>query len=139
MINIMKKALISFAIILTVVGLCGCKTSLSSTENNDSDPVVIRYSEDGTVNGYKAPQQEESRKSTSSRDENGRLVINSQPQESLAGGEVSLKYCLNKNTKKFHKPECSYVARTKPENLTYADDRQKIISQGYLPCKQCNP
>ena len=49
-------------------------------------------------------------------------------------------YILNTNTKKFHYPSCSSVKQMKDSNKKdYTGDRSDVISQGYDPCKRCNP
>lgn len=49
-------------------------------------------------------------------------------------------YILNKNTKKFHYPECASAAKMKEENKEYTKSpREEIISRGYTPCKICSP
>ena len=50
------------------------------------------------------------------------------------------EYILNTNTKKFHRPSCSSADDIKDENRqTYSGDREELISQGYEPCKKCEP
>ena len=49
-------------------------------------------------------------------------------------------YIANKNTKRFHYPSCSSVGDMKESNkLFYEGTRDELISQGYEPCKRCNP
>lgn len=49
-------------------------------------------------------------------------------------------YILNTNTKKFHYPSCSSVKEMKAKNKqAYTGNREDVISQGYAPCKRCNP
>lgn len=49
-------------------------------------------------------------------------------------------YILNKNTKKFHKPECSGTKKIKAKNKgEYTGSRQTLIDEGYEPCGNCNP
>ena len=49
-------------------------------------------------------------------------------------------YILNKNTKKFHTPDCSSVKDIKEKNKSeFTGDTQTLIEQGYSPCKNCNP
>ena len=49
-------------------------------------------------------------------------------------------YILNKNTKKFHTPDCSSVKDIKEKNKNeFTGDTQTLIEQGYSPCKNCNP
>lgn len=49
-------------------------------------------------------------------------------------------YILNKDTKKFHKPECSGAKKIKAKNKgEYTGSRQTLIDEGYEPCGNCNP
>ena len=49
-------------------------------------------------------------------------------------------YVLNKNTKKFHYPNCSSVKDMKAKNRRdYNGTRDEIISMGYSPCGRCKP
>ncbi len=50
------------------------------------------------------------------------------------------KYVLNKNTKKFHRPNCTHVKKIKPKNYKeYTGTRDEVINMGYVPCKVCDP
>ncbi len=52
----------------------------------------------------------------------------------------SASYVLNKNTMKFHNPDCSSVDRMSEKNKEYfTGSRQEIINRGYDPCGNCNP
>lgn len=54
--------------------------------------------------------------------------------------ELHKTYILNTNTKKFHLPECSSAAQTKPENKEeFTGDRQQLIKEQYEPCSICKP
>lgn len=49
-------------------------------------------------------------------------------------------YVLNTSTHKFHRPSCKEVKKIAPKNYaTSSEGRNTIISQGYSPCKKCNP
>lgn len=49
-------------------------------------------------------------------------------------------YVLNRNTKKFHRPNCSSVQDIKPKNKQeFSGNTKALIQQGYSPCKSCNP
>lgn len=53
---------------------------------------------------------------------------------------VSITYVLNTNTHKIHKPNCRSVSQMKEKNKkTYVGKMADLISQGYSPCKICNP
>lgn len=51
----------------------------------------------------------------------------------------SVEYILNTNSKKIHKSTCSSVDEISPKNFDKTTDYDKAISQGYVPCKNCNP
>lgn len=46
-------------------------------------------------------------------------------------------YIGNKNTKKFHRPDCSSLPAEK--NRVYLDSREEAVSEGFDPCQRCNP
>ena len=97
--------------------LCGCvpnTTSLKPEENTVS--VILPDNEtEATVNGYLF-------------------------ESSLEKNETNnAEYFANKNTKKFHLPNCRYVKSIKQENLLKSSDRSLLIGDGYIPCKNCNP
>ena len=51
-----------------------------------------------------------------------------------------IAYVANKNTMKFHKPDCGSVNDIdKANRLDWEGDRQSLIDKGYEPCKRCNP
>ncbi|MBQ9320946.1 MAG: hypothetical protein IJ239_01100 [Eubacterium sp.] len=51
-----------------------------------------------------------------------------------------MSYVVNTNTKKFHRPSCSSVHDIKSKNrLDSSATYDELVSQGYSPCKKCNP
>lgn len=49
-------------------------------------------------------------------------------------------YIINKNSKKFHYPDCPSVREMKEKNKeTYTGSRQSLIEQGFSPCGRCRP
>ena len=63
-------------------------------------------------------------------------VITEQADETAAGQD----YVLNTNTKKFHYPTCSSVKDMKAKNKKEVNwSRDKVIDEGYDPCKRCCP
>ena len=49
-------------------------------------------------------------------------------------------YVVNKNSKKFHLPTCSSVTKISAKNrMDVTCSRDELLSQGYVPCKICNP
>lgn len=51
----------------------------------------------------------------------------------------SANYIGNSNTGKFHDASCSSVSRMSDRNKVFFSGRDDAISQGYAPCKMCNP
>lgn len=50
-------------------------------------------------------------------------------------------YIANKNTKKFHYPDCNSVKQMSEKNKEIFNDvtREYMIEQGYIPCGNCDP
>lgn len=67
--------------------------------------------------------------------ENTQALEETQEQES-----ENATYVINANTKKFHKPSCNSVEQMSEENRQYTvESREKLIEDGYEPCKRCQP
>ena len=61
-------------------------------------------------------------------------------EESSATSYGSQEYVLNTKSMKFHRPTCSSVDDIADNNKQEATaTRDELISEGYSPCKQCNP
>lgn len=49
-------------------------------------------------------------------------------------------YVINENTQKFHLTSCPSVKQMSVKNIKYSKkSRNTLISEGYSPCKNCNP
>lgn len=48
-------------------------------------------------------------------------------------------YIGNKNSKKFHRPDCRWAAEIAPHNRVEFGTREEAIAAGYVPCKVCRP
>ena len=58
----------------------------------------------------------------------------------LPANSQNYNYVLNKNTKKFHNPDCESVNDMKEKNKEYfKGTREEAISKGYTPCGRCHP
>jgi hypothetical protein len=49
------------------------------------------------------------------------------------------KFVASKNSNVFHRPDCSWAKRIKPENLVGYNSREEALKAGKRPCKRCNP
>ena len=59
------------------------------------------------------------------------------PKEEAA---EEVRYILNMNSRKFHLPHCDSVQDIKDKNKSEsAEDRERLIEQGFSPCQRCNP
>jgi hypothetical protein len=64
------------------------------------------------------------------------------PQLTEPNGKSAIpqyKYIASKKGKVFHKPDCTWASRIKPENLIGYNNLQDALDAGKKPCKQCKP
>lgn len=118
--------------------------------------VVIDYAtgDSGADPGYVAAVDETDAKGRDEEqdDDQAAEVVTSeeiQATESDTGNEKSEirsdvaneeTYIVNTNTGKFHKPSCRSVKQMKESNKSErTTTRDELISEGYEPCKNCNP
>ena len=62
---------------------------------------------------------------------------NAQSTRKTSSPSGSGQYIGNKNTKKFHRTSCHTLP--KESNRVYFRSREKAVSSGYVPCKNCHP
>lgn len=73
---------------------------------------------------------------------NSSLAENSmnQTETGIQTDESDMTYILNTNSIKFHKEDCSSVAKIKDSNKEiFTGKREELITQGYEPCGICKP
>ncbi len=51
--------------------------------------------------------------------------------------QAEIKYIGNKNSRKFHRPDCSPLPAEK--NRVELSKREDAINMGFVPCKRCDP
>ena len=49
------------------------------------------------------------------------------------------KFIASKNSRVFHRPDCSSVKSISGKNMVYYNSREEAIESGKRPCKRCNP
>jgi len=49
------------------------------------------------------------------------------------------RFVASKNSRIFHRPDCPFAKRIKPENLTGYKSRTDAIKAGKRPCRRCKP
>lgn len=57
----------------------------------------------------------------------------------VKGARAENSYAASKNSKVFHKAECKWAGKIKPENLVGYSNREEAVRAGRRPCKQCRP
>ena len=63
-----------------------------------------------------------------------------EPKGSSGKSSVGVRYVLNTNTKKYHRPTCSHVDDIKGENRKdTSETKSQLEKQGYKPCGVCKP
>lgn len=68
---------------------------------------------------------------------NSKLADNSDTSQANTS---TITYVSNKNSSKFHYPTCDSVLQMKEKNKEYLTcTREEAISQGYSPCRVCQP
>lgn len=61
-------------------------------------------------------------------------------EESKETVPTEYSFVLNKNSKRFHKPDCKSTSNMKEENKEYySGTREELIQKGYQPCGSCKP
>jgi len=67
------------------------------------------------------------------------IVLKAQVKPVAKSTAAKYGYVASKNSKVFHKPDCSSARRIKPENLIGYNSRAEAIKAGKRPCKRCKP
>lgn len=49
------------------------------------------------------------------------------------------RFMASSSSKKYHRLDCRYALKIKPENRVYFQSSTEAQEKGYLPCKSCNP
>lgn len=118
---------------------CGCSATEEATSCAPESEIIVKLPTDSTVNGYRiaasADSGSQSKESTGATSGGNTASASAAARASTSGGA----YRANINTKKFHTSECGYGIKISEENLYTSNSREDMISQGYEPCKRCNP
>jgi len=72
-------------------------------------------------------------------DANAIAVWSVEPVVPVVGKSAKYEYVCSRNSDVFHRPDCPWARRIKPENLIGFGSRQEAIMAGKRPCKRCQP
>ena len=122
-------------LVLCIILLCGC------SDNQVSQGSIKILDADGTPAREYSNVKEVIADSYVGENNNMPNYIEAEDTAVADGNQVSVSvtYFGNKNSKIFHKANCSSAQQTKEENRVYLSSRDEFVSKGYSPCKICNP
>jgi hypothetical protein len=67
-------------------------------------------------------------------------ITSLQTKRSLAQDQqIQTQLIASKNSKVFHKADCQWVNKIKPENLVIYNSMEQAVNNDKRPCKQCEP
>ncbi len=86
------------------------------------------------------PKKEESQAENASQESDSSSGAGSSVKASsaLSSGQEG-QFVGSSTSKKYHRLDCRYATKIKPENKIYFSGDEDARLQGYLPCKICNP
>lgn len=147
----MRKTIICLTLLLCVLSLAGCsaiaaetttaptslptQTTAAPTEITTQPPTetTTQATEPETTE----PTVETTEETTEPTEESTEAPTETTQETAAAEGT---DYILNKNSKKFHYPDCSSVNQMKESNKeAYTGTRDDLIGSGYNPCGNCDP
>ncbi|WP_408639982.1 DNA/RNA non-specific endonuclease [Coprococcus eutactus] len=110
-----------------------------ATGGSEADPgyVVPGKNTSSEISGEDGDQAAEAGTSEETQNTGSEADDTSEAQTEAANEDT---YIVNTNTGKFHKPSCRSVKQMKESNKSErTTTRDELISEGYEPCKNCNP
>lgn len=110
-----------------------------ATGGSEADPgyVVPGKNTSSEISGEDGDQAAEAGTSEETQNTESNADDTSEAQTEAANEDT---YIVNTNTGKFHKPSCRSVKQMKESNKSErTTTRDELISEGYEPCKNCNP
>lgn len=117
--------------------------SVSSGHLEKSEKGSKHTEESGAVSSDSRPSEDEGL-------DEGLVQKGGEPEEASEGQEVEASdagakaslegaFVGSTTSNKYHRPDCRYAAKIRPENKVYFANEEEAKRQGYLPCKACNP
>ena len=127
------------------------RVNLASSQTKQASDMDDSWIDIGEAIFWQKVEEEENEREKDERDELERKAQDriSQPSETsndsslvqastgLQGEDLQLVGSIT--SKKYHRPDCRYAQKIKPENLIRFKSVEDAKAQGYLPCKVCSP
>ncbi|MFZ2473035.1 MAG: Ada metal-binding domain-containing protein [Methanothrix sp.] len=111
----------------------------------DLDEEVFRQENEDVRSKEESTVQEEISKDLAGKKD---PAVTAKRASTSAGGSLQASTTLSRGngtfmgsitSKKYHRLDCRYALKIKPENRIYFQSVEDAEGQGYLPCKSCNP
>ncbi len=95
---------------------------------------------EGFISIYKATNSLSRQLSDDGISERGSLTAaEKQIKPGATSAAAEYGYVASKNSKVFHRSDCRWAKRIKPDNLVVYNSKNEAIKAGKRPCKVCNP
>jgi len=119
------------------------KTNLVSEKNPLFEQVPWPVEPDEKVSGEKneevLPKEEIIAQKEVSNDDANDASGKKDPVAMAGKGSDNGRFMGSITSKKYHRLDCRYALKIKPENRLYFQSIEDAMGQGYLPCKTCAP
>ena len=108
---------------------------------NDLGEAIFWQKVEEEENERKRDEQDELERKAQDRSPQSPETSNDSSLAQASAGlqEEDLQLVGSVTSKKYHRPDCRYAQKIKPENLIRFESVEDAKAQGYLPCKVCSP
>lgn len=131
----------------------GAAKRVKSGGSDDEQPADEPKTKSGAANGSDgsgdlesndkaaAKEEQQDAKADPSSENNGSSSLASRSLDASASRSTEKEAQLvgSSTSKKYHRPDCRYALKIKPENKITFASVEEAQKQGYLPCKTCSP
>lgn len=97
---------------------------------------TIIFHSDGSTLSYEIERKAKKEKNITSPEPTVAVFT---PKSVVDSNTNGVMYIGNKNSHKFHYPDCPSVAKMKEKNKVTLSSREEAIELGYDPCGNCKP
>ena len=136
----MKRIIVLLIFAVLFLCACGSKAQKEPEATTKSEDQILLEELSSRIAELESQLDAETATSKVSRSSPTYQQQSSSSQPRTTQASYDYDYVANKNTKKFHEPDCASVGDMKESNKWYyTGDRQELIDMGYDPCGRCHP
>ncbi len=146
-----KHIYVFVSVICLILSLSACVVTPYTGDSKNKETVEINEPTESSLNEYRKASSFDVDSTVSTETQSETLgtssKINAETSENITAssdsvnqnidGEIS--FIANSNSMKFHKSTCQYAKKIKDINKVVSNNRDELISQGFVPCKKCCP